>query len=165
MWREHGNVDTLRGADVKESTLFGVNASKVGGMSVKRINFQVPHGIGNTTVLNFPGKLWINAECQSFGDNLDVNAFTGEDSAFISAFSGLTYAFDDTDSVRDGRGMGSGRSQHLGRLPRRQRLSAGGCPRWVSIDLSTPSGYVAHVQLRMLHRGNGCSLTGIAIGG
>ena len=42
--------DTLTGADINEGSLAGVNAASVGGMQVKKINFQVPEGTANSAV-------------------------------------------------------------------------------------------------------------------
>src|SRR5690349_13191485 len=54
-----------------------LNAAKVGGMEVKKVNFQVPPGTPNTSVLSYPGNLDVVARCQSSGDKIDVSATTG----------------------------------------------------------------------------------------
>src|SRR5262245_8615002 len=74
--------NSITGQDVNESTLAGGDAATVGGMSVKKINFRANYGTAKTVVLYFPGKFRLWAECQNFGDRLDVNAETLESGDF-----------------------------------------------------------------------------------
>ena len=74
--------DGLTGADILESSLQNVDAGTVDGLQVRKINFRVPFGTGPTTVLDLAG-LQITAECQGFGDGLDVKAFTSKNDAGV----------------------------------------------------------------------------------
>ena len=89
----------LTGVDIVESTLQNVNAGRVGGLQVRRINFQVPIGTGPTTVLNLAG-LTITAECQDFGDHLDVKAFTSKNNASIDYFAAYANGISALEALR-----------------------------------------------------------------
>ena len=87
------------GVDIVESTLQNVNARTLGGHQIRRIIFQVLTGTGPTTVLNLAG-LTITAECQTFGDHLDVKAFTSKNDAidYFAADTGGISALEDLRS-------------------------------------------------------------------
>ena len=91
--------DSLQGADIVEATLQNVDAGTVGGLQVRKINFQVPFGTGPTTVLDLAG-LQITAECQGFGDCLDVKAFTSKNGASVYYSAVSARGADDTDRFR-----------------------------------------------------------------
>ena len=160
--------EALTGADIAESTLQNVNAGKVGGLQVRKINFQVPFGTGPTTVLDLAG-LQITAECQNFGDFLDVKAFTSKDRASVFFFSGFTADADDTDDVQD---INSANSGH-GAFDIGEQLQIDNATPFFgnraigTLNYSAPDGgvVVAHLALEELHPGVGCALTGMAIGG
>ena len=162
--------EALTGADIAESTLQNVNAGKVGGLQVRKINFQVPYGTGPTTVLDLAG-LQITAECQNFGDLLDVKAFTSKNgaSAFYVGFSGASA--DDTDATRhiDSASQPDGRfdigeqiqiDNHSPGTPGTGDISTG------ALNYSAPDGSVVVARLALDNpEGGGCALTGIATGG
>ncbi len=166
----------LTGADVNEPTLSGVNAGTVSGLQVRKINFQVPIGTGPTPVLDLAG-LQITAECQNFGDLVDVKAFTSKNGASAHYFAGSTFQTDDTDEIRsidaDQRAPTNGFYFDVGdsleidnATPNSGQASIG------TLHYSAPDGsvVVAHLALDEVrnvdtHLLEGCTLTGIAMGG
>jgi hypothetical protein len=158
----------LSGSDIAESTLQNVNAGTVGGLQMRKINFQVPFGTGPTTVLDLAG-LQITAECQNFGDFLDVKAFTSKDRASVFFFAGFTDDADDTDTVHD---INSASIRH-GNFDIGDQLQIDNATPFFgngaigTLNYSAPDGsvVVAHLALDELHPGVGCALTGIATGG
>ncbi len=156
-------ANVLTGADINESTLAGVNAATVAGMSVKKINFQVPYGTANTKILDFPGKFQMYAECQAFGDRLDVNIYPGENGTMIAGLSGYMNVFDDSNSTRDMAAVGGG--YDAGTVYLVDNVFPGLAPKWARIDFGAPSGFVAHLDLLLSVFGDSCSLTGTVIAG
>ncbi len=160
--------DSLQGADIVEGTLQNVDAATVSGLQVRKINFQVPFGTGPTTVLDLAG-LQITAECQNFGDFLDVKAFTSKDRASAFFFSGYSANADDTDDVQD---INSANFSH-GSFDIGEQLQIDNATPFLgnssmgTLNYSAPDGgvVVAHLALDELHPGVGCGLTGTAIGG
>ena len=158
--------NSLTGAEVNESTLAGVNAqtavtaqsaSTVGGMSVKKINFQVQTGTGKTAVLDFPGKFRLYAECQNFGDFLDVNAASFENSSILVIAAGRPDIAQVEARTRIGVNVG---------VEAQIDDVVGGNTRWFALDFQTPSGFMAHVDLQWWYNGLAtCRLTGTALGG
>jgi hypothetical protein len=141
-----------------------VNAAKTGGMEVKKINFQVPYGTDFQTVLNYPGIFRIDAQCQNFGDRLDVSATSGVDHSVISeiAIQSENDA-NDTDVAQDlwsssVNNFNAGVSVPID-VPRQSTAT---------IHFATPDGFVSTTEIQM-HRpqanGHDCVLTGFSIGG
>jgi hypothetical protein len=164
--------NAMTGADVDESTLQNVNAGTVGGLQVRKINFQVPVGTGPTTVLDLAG-LQITAECQNFGDNLDVKAHTAKNGATAFYFSGSPFGADDTDAMRDIHSAASGDgSFDIGEQLEIDNATTSNGNGMGTLNYSAPDGsvVVAHLALDELRNISGavvigCGLTGIAIGG
>ena len=98
-----GGVDiaknSLKGADIAETTLDNIDADRIDGLTVRKINFRVPFGTGPTTVLDLAG-LQITAECQGFGDGLDVKAFTSKNDAGVYYTAMSARGVDDTDAFQ-----------------------------------------------------------------
>ncbi len=158
--------NSLKGADIAESSLQNVDAATVGGLQARKINFQVPHGTGPTTVLDLAG-LQITAECQSFGDILDVKAFTSKDGASVFYFAGLTLDANDTDTLRSidsdqlGNGdFGIGLALDIDNATPNLGNNAIG-----TLNYSAPDGSVVVAHLALDEVPGGCALTGTATGG
>jgi hypothetical protein len=162
--------DSLTGADVNESTLQGVDAGSVSGIEVRKIRFDVPYGTGPTVVLDFKG-LKIAAECQNFGDYLDVKATTTKDLASAYLFGVGTAGPDDSDAFRD-----IGGTQYYGgtfdtpdvinvdnQIPKPTSVPHG----IATLHYEAPDGSVVVVELALTgtNTTNGCTLTGMAFGG
>lgn len=166
-----GGVDiannSLRGPDIAESTLQNVDAGTVGRLQVRKINFQVPYGTGPTTVLDLAG-LQITAECQSFGDVLDVKAFTSKDGASAFYFAGFAGDANDADTFRDiDSDLFSNGSFFIGdQLQIDNATPIDGNNGIGTLNYSAPDGsvVVAHLALDQGQAGT-CQLTGIATGG
>lgn len=157
--------NSLTGADVDESTLQNVNAGTVGGLGIRKINFQVPLGTGPTTVLDLAG-LQITGECQPFGDVLDVKAFTSKNGSNIYFFSGYPVGADDTAAGRDinstlDASFDVGDQLQIDDAMPRSPSFGLGTLQYLAIDGSV---VVAHMALDTRPDGS-CVLTGIAIGG
>ena len=162
--------DGLTGDDIAEPTLQNVNAGTVGGLQVRKINFQVPFGTGPTTVLDLAG-LQITAECQNFGDFLDVKAFTSKNdaSAYYVGVSGSIVpgdAFEGIMSISrpEGRFDIGDQIQIDNATPGAQGtgdIATG------TLNYSAPDGSVAVARLAFDTDGehDTCALTGTAIGG
>ena len=161
--------DSLTGVDVAESTLQNVDARRVGGLQARKINFQVPYGTGPTTVLDLVG-LRITAECQNFGDFLDVKAFTSKADA-SSYYVGIAGNPDDTDTIRSvGGGANPEGRFDIGDAIQLDDVTPGGQGTGDiatgTLHYSHPDGSVAVVHLAFdIPEGGGCALTGFAIGG
>lgn len=164
-------ANTLTGADINERTLTGVNASSVTGLQVKKINYQRPFGTGTAfeTVLEFPGRFRIDAKCEGSGNFFEVLAYIEEANSSISQSAVWSYLADDTNVTKDlgssniygvwGPGSGFAIDDALPPSPYGNVHA---------IDVTTPSGFVAHINLRLsagAGAGGGCKATGIAIGG
>jgi hypothetical protein len=170
--------DSLSGLDIAESTLQGVDAGTVGGLQGRKINFQVPAGTGPTTVLDLAG-LRITAECQNFGDFLDVKAFTSKNGASVYYFAGTGAFADDTNSQQDiDSDMYANGLFNVGTTLQIDNATPhggapGGAPGDNSIgtlNYSAPDGsvVVAHLALDEVRSSDGnvdhCGLTGTAMG-
>ncbi len=165
--------EALTGADIAESTLQNVNAGKVGGVQVRKINFQVPIGTGPTTVLDLAG-LQITAECQNFGDGLDVKAFTSKNGASVLYFAGFATLANDTDGSQDIDSASStdGTFNIDDQLQIDNATPEDGTSSIGTLHYAAPDGsvVVAHLAIDEVHSGSGqphtgCTLTGTAIGG
>ena len=162
--------DNLTGTDIDESSLQNVNAGTVSGLQVRKINFQVPDGTGPTTVLDLAG-LRVTAECQDFGDSLDVKAFTSKNRASAYWFAGAGALANDTNSIQDISSI----MEHNGSFDVGDQLEIdnwspnAGDGAIGTLNYSAPDGsvVVAHLALDEVRLGPlvGCALTGIAIGG
>jgi hypothetical protein len=156
--------DSLSGLDIAESTLQNVNAGTVGGLQMRKINFQVPYGTGPITVLDLAG-LQITAECQTFGDVLDVKAFTSKNDSrvYYAGISSITA--DDTDAIRD---IASDRLPN-GLFDVGSQLQIDnetpGDDSTGTLHYSAPDGSVVVVDLLLDKVEGGCAMTGIARGG
>ena len=161
--------DTLAGTDIREGTLAGVDARTVGGLNVKKISWRRPTGTGFQTLVNFPGKFRIDAQCQG-GDLVDVFAYTGEANSAISQTAIWSQHPSDTDDSRDLNGsfnwdLDPGTPFSIDLLG---QTSFPGTLH--SLQMHAPSGFVVHVDLRLAmapsDTGNPlCNVSGIAIGG
>lgn len=165
--------NSLTGADVSESTLQGVNASSVSGVNVRKIRFQAPFGTPPTVVLDLRG-LRIQAQCEDFGDRLDVKALTTKEDA--SVYIGGTWIAgpDDTDGFRDIDGAEFADQDFDttdvlevdNEVP--GPLTAAGI---ATLHYEAPDGSVVVVDLALDADGgpgaggSECTLTGVAIGG
>jgi hypothetical protein len=159
--------ESLTGADVDEATLQNVNASSVAGLQVQKISFQVPTGTGPTTVLDLAG-LQVSAECQNFGNELDVKARTSKDEASVTWFAVNSFHnADDTDIKRDIDSsilsfFNVGDVLEIDNdTPGSDGDGTGTLQYW------HPDGSVVVAQLTLQQRApvGGCALTGIATGG
>jgi hypothetical protein len=155
----------LTGDDIAESTLHNVNAGAVGGLQVRKINFQVPYGTGPTTVLDLAG-LQITAECQDFGDGLDVKAFTSKNGASVHYFAAYSGNADDTDASRDidSASVANGAFDIGDQLQIDNATPNLGINSIGTLNYSAPDGSVVVARLALDEFG-ACALTGIAIGG
>ena len=159
----------LTGTDIAESTLQNVDAGTVGGLHVRKINFQVPFGTGPTTVLDLAG-LQITAECQTFGDMLDVKAFTSKNNASVYYFAGSTVAADDTNSIQDIDSAAAAREAFdVGtQFQIDDATPISGTNSIGTLHYRAPDGSVVVADLALDNlddAGGGCALTGIATGG
>jgi hypothetical protein len=149
--------NALTGAEINEATLSGVDAGTVGGMTVKKVNFQVQTGTGKTAVLDFPGRFQLYAECQNSGDFLDVNAASFENSSILVIAAGRPEVAQ--VEARSRVFVNAGVEAQVDDV-------AGGNTRWFQLDFQTPSGFMAHVDLQWWYNGLAtCRLTGTAVGG
>lgn len=157
--------NSITGTDVDESSLDGVNAGKVGGMDVKKINFQVRTGTVPTNVLLYPDLFRIQAECQSFGDGLDVFAFTGVSNSRISVTEGFTFNdTTDSDGTQDIRAFVDSdfdvnEPVEIDLFPGLNNASQS------TVHFATPDGFVAVVHLDLDENNADCKLTGYSVGG
>jgi hypothetical protein len=122
-------------------------------------------------VLDLAG-LQITAECQNFGDFLDVKAFTSKNGASAFYFAGGTPGADDTNSVRDISSVRvANRLFDIG-----DQIQIDNASPWTgdetigTLNYSAPDGsvVVAHLALDEVRTASalvGCDLTGTAIGG
>ena len=162
--------DSLSGLDIAESTLQNVNAGTVGGLQVRKVNFQVPYGTGPTTVLDLAG-LQITAECQNFGDILDVKAFTSKNGA-SAYYTAISADFADDRPTNPNKDIASTRaSQGFFNVGDQLQVdnatpNVGGFGSATgTLHYSAPDGSVVVAHLAFDHPAGGCRLTGIATGG
>jgi hypothetical protein len=163
--------NSLKGADIAEPSLHNVDAGAVGGLQVRKINFQVPAGTGATTVLDLAG-LQITAECQNFGDELDVKAFTAKNGASVFYFAGSTFTADDTDAFQDinSNEVSNGNFNIGDQLQIDDATPNSGGDAIGTLNYSAPDGSVVVARLafdEMFTNGvvTSCALTGTATGG
>jgi len=158
--------DSVTGADIAEGTLQGISASAVGGLEVKKVNFRVPDGTPPTTILVYPGIFRIDAQCQNFGDQLDVAASTGVNGAAISLTSMSSYFADDTDNFGS---IGANQDEQFNTnesFAVDNPLPDFGASSHATIHFETQAGFVAvtKLQLREFTSG-GCLISGFSMGG
>ena len=158
--------DSLTGADVAESTLQGVNAASSGGMQVKKINFQVPFGTAIQNVVVYPNVYRIDAQCQNFGDLLDISAATALDNSSISLTAQDALASNDqtSDGSRDiaSRTDADFDANEVFEVDNNPELTIFND---ITVQYSNPNNFAATTHLRTEVNGSGCKLTGISIGG
>ncbi len=164
---------SLTGADIDEGslqTVSAVSADRVGGMEVKRMNFQ--SGIANgvvTNVVDFPGIFRIDAQCANVFDGLDIAAFTAVDGTTV-AMTGMTApgADDQETLITD---ISSSVEPDLdaneafavdNNLP---GGTSGFATNLVTIRFSTPTGFTARVDLQTVELPTRCVISGVAVGG
>ena len=164
-------ANALGGSDIDEGTLENVDAGTVGGLQIRKINFQVSTGTGPTTVLDLGG-LQITAECQNFGDFLDVKAFTSKNNAIALYFGGNAHLANDTDGVQDiGSEEAANRDFDVGAQLQIDNASPPlGDEAIGTLTYSAPDGSVVVAQLALDEIRTptgfvGCALTGYAVGG
>jgi hypothetical protein len=170
------DVVGLTGADVVGSSLQGVNASAVGGLQVRKIRFDIPYDDVSPAVevLNLGG-LRITAVCRTFGNQLDVKAFTTKNAAsiFFNAtrlVSDLPGSPDDsnTNAVRDI----DGDSNDQGGFSTNETFEVddfipGGGAGVGTLHYEAPDGSVVVVELAFSDTSGAspnCTMTGVAIG-
>jgi hypothetical protein len=157
--------DSVKGAQIDESSLQGVNADKAGGMEVKRINFRVPYGTGFQTILVYPGIFRIDAQCQNSGDFIDVAAFTGTNgSAITETAIANTNGSVDTDGQRSivSRELSDFDTNEAFEVDNNTELANSSAAK---IHFATPDGFVATVLLDMSVPAAGCVIRGYSVGG
>jgi hypothetical protein len=160
--------NSLKGADIAEPTLDNIDADRIDGLTVRKINFRVPFGTGPTTVLDLAG-LQITAECQGFGDGLDVKAFTSKNDAGVYYTAMSARGVDDTDAfqsidsdwVEDGFFDAGDQLQIDDASPPFGNDVTG----TLHYTASDGSVVVAHLALNENGDEDRCVLSGIAIGG
>lgn len=164
--------DVLTGNEIDESTLQGIqaaNATTIGGMSFKSIDFQSSADNVTRNMLDFPGQFGIAATCQTGGDGLNITGVSSVDNAKIT----LTSYF--------ATGGASGTETASAKFISSQSvdldagdpyliddvLPASGLRQHVSLLFRTPAGFVASVDFATDEPGVGqpCKVTGSAIGG
>ncbi|MFN8151243.1 MAG: hypothetical protein U0R24_08970 [Solirubrobacterales bacterium] len=161
-------ADALSGADVDEGTLRGVRATstaRVGGLQVKKIDFQVGTTNTVTNVLEFPGVFRIDALCANFGDVLDINAATGVDNATISVVGSFAASGNEEDAFRNLSSAIDDDFDKSETFSIDGNLPSVGSRQHASIQFSTPAGFVATVDIATEELGPSCKVTGFAIGG
>ena len=138
--------DSLSGADVDESTLSGVDAETVGGLRVKKINYQVPFGPSTQAVLEYPGVFRIDASCQAAGDVLDISAASGVNGAVVSVESFDHTFANDTDNQRDIASR-SDPQFNAGETIEVDSTTEGLADSDITVHFATPSGFVSTTYL------------------
>ena len=160
--------DSLTGADIAESTLQGMQVpttARVGGLSVKKIDFQVGTTNTVTNVLEFPGVFRIDALCANFGDVLDINASTGVDNATISVVGSFAASGNEEDAFRNISSTIDDDFDTSETFSIDGNLPSVASRQHASIQFSTPAGFVATVDIATEELGPSCKVTGYAIGG
>lgn len=161
--------DGLTGADIDESTLSGVDADTVGGLRVKKINYQVPFGPSTQAVLEYPGIFRIDASCQTVGDVLDISAATGVNGSAVSV-TAMDHIFaNDTDGQRDIVSR-SDPQVNVGDVFELDNTTEGFADSDMTVHFATPDGVVITTYLSAnlttgTPGGFACKLTGVSVGG
>lgn len=161
--------DSLTGADVDETTLSGVDAASVGGLRVKKINYQVPFGPSTQSVLEYPGIFRIDASCQTTGDVLDISAASGVNGSVVSVTS-IDHIFsNDTDTQRDIASR-SDPQFNAGEVIEVDNTTEGFADSDITVHFATPNGFVSTTYLSAnltagTPGGFACKLTGVSVGG
>ena len=158
--------NSLTGADVDETSLMGVNAANVGGMQVKKINFQVPFGTPIQNVLVYPDIFRIDAQCANNGDFLDISAATAFDNSAVSLTAQDALASDDRTSdasrdiaARSDDDFDKNEAFEVDNIPELTGFND------LTMEYSNPNNFAATIHLRTEINTSGCKLTGISVGG
>jgi hypothetical protein len=161
--------DSLKGADIDEATLAGataVDAARVNGLTVKKIDFQSPAGSSPArSVLDFPGIFRIDASCSTGGDGLDLTAFTAVDNSNVSFVGHFAASGDEEDAFSNIRSttdidFDAAESFQIDNL-----MPSASSRQHATIVFSTPGGFVATAKFATEEAGGSCKVTGSAIGG
>lgn len=160
--------DGLTGTDIAESTLQNIDAATIGGRQLREINFRVPFGTSPTVILDLAG-LQITAECQNFGDVLDVKAFTTKDNASIFYFAATAMGGTDTDAIQS---IGSDNVRYedfdIGDQLQIDDVTPVNSIGWINYwapDGSVVTAQIALMRFPQLPADRVCQLTGTAVGG
>ena len=158
--------DSLTGTDFVESSLAVGNADSVGGMRIRKINFQVPFGTPIQNVLVYPDIFRIDAQCANNGDFLDISAATAAPNSTISetAMDRFTATDEQADANVDiqsrlDNNFNPNEAFEVDFFP---ELGPGYN---LTLHFSTLDGFVAVTHLKAVFNGSGCNLTGTSIGG
>ena len=152
--------DKVRGVDVDEATLENVDAASVGGLQVRKINFDVPDDDVSpyASVLSLGG-LEITAACRTFGDGLDVKATTTKDNAKLILTSISASVQDDTSAGSFGDFDSNHPAAEIDNLFTNHFITTG------TLHYQAPDGSVVVADLMLYDGvGDGCDITGMAIG-
>lgn len=157
---------SLSGADIAESSLAVGNADSVGGMRIRKVNFQVPTGTPIQNVVVYPNIFRIDAQCANNGDFLDVSAATGVANSTITAtaIDRLTATDEPVDANVDiqSRFDQTFNPNDVFEVDFFPEL---GPAYEVTLHFSTPDGFVAVTHLKARFAAGACELTGTSIGG
>ncbi len=164
--------DSLTGTDISEAGLqvpTAANANQVGGLGLKEIDFQSPiaNGVAKT-ILDFPGIFRIEATCANVGEGLDLVAFTSVANSRISMVGWKANSNGDAagDSSIDLRA-----SEDFVFNPGETFLIDNNLPtpavatHDAFIQFSTPTGFVATVEIFTAEFASDCRVIGTAVGG
>lgn len=160
--------DSLTSAQIDGSTLQGVNAAtadSIRGIELKKVNFQVPQNGQVTTVLEFANIFRIDAQCASFGDGLDIKAFTAVNDSIISLASWFGSSGNEEDALRSINSQRDTDFDTAETFNVDDNLANNVGVHDLTIQFATPNGVVITTQLRTEEVGGGCKITGSAIGG
>jgi hypothetical protein len=158
-------ADSVTGAQVDEASLEGINAATVGGMEVKKIDFRVPYGTSTQPVLVYPGIFRIDAQCQSFGDVLDVAALTFKDGSTITEtamYNGNGATDDDGSPDIAARHDTTFNTNEAFEVDNTSEMSSASN---ATIHYDAPGGFTVTTTLQMQTEVSGCTLTGLSVGG
>ncbi len=160
--------DSLTSAQIDGSTLQGVTAAtadSLRGVDFKKVNFQVPQNGTPTTVLVFTNIFRIDAQCASFGDGLDIKAFTAVNDSIISLSSYFGSSGNEEDALRSINSQRDTDFDTSESFEIDDNLANNVGTHDLTVQFATPNGFVITAQLRTEEVGGGCKVTGSAIGG
>ncbi len=160
--------DSLTSAQIDGSTFQGVTAATadgVRGIDLKKVNFQVAQNAPVATVLSFTNIFRIDAQCASFGDGLDIKAFTAVDNSVISLASWFGSSGNEEDALRSINSQRDTDFDTAENIQIYDNLANNVGVHDLTIQFATPNGFVISAQLRTEEVGGGCKITGSAIGG
>lgn len=159
--------DSLSGTDFAESSLAVGNADSVGGMRIRKVNFQAPLGTPIQNVVVYPGIFRIDAQCANGGDFLDISAATAVANSTITetAMDRFTATDEQADANVDiqSRSDSDFNPTEVFEVDFFPEL---GPAYELTLHFSTLDGFVAVTHLKAeFAGGSGCKLTGTSIGG